>query len=121
LAHFHPSLLCSGPAPGDGNPGNNLHVSGLSTRVDDRDLDEAFAKYGRIQKCQVMRDPHTRDSRGFAFVTMETAEEAEAAIAGLNATELMGRTINVQKAKRGRARTPTPGAYHGPPKVSPIL
>jgi len=69
----------------------------------------------------VMRDPHTRDSRGFAFVTMETAEEAEAAIAGLNATDLAGRTINVQKAKRGRARTPTPGAYHGPPKVSDQL
>lgn len=63
-----------------------------------------------------MRDPHTKDSRGFAFVTMETAEEAEAAIAGLNATELMGRTMNVEKARRGRARTPTPGQYHGPPK-----
>lgn len=83
-----------------------------------------------------MRDPHTRDSRGFAFVTMESAEEAEAAIAGLNATEMSGRTMNIQKARRGRARTresssrschpacqltsrllaATPGAYHGPPK-----
>ncbi|ORY86043.1 hypothetical protein BCR35DRAFT_264512, partial [Leucosporidium creatinivorum] len=87
------------------NPGNNLHVSGLSTRVDDRDLDEVFSKFGRIQKCQVMRDPHTKDSRGFAFVTMETADEADAAIVGLNATELMGRTMNVEKARRGRART----------------
>lgn len=52
-----------------------------------------------------MRDPHTKDSRGFAFVTMESADEAEAAIAGLNATELMGRTMNVEKARRGRART----------------
>nr|CRX79097.1 hypothetical protein ls5930a1_00129 [Leucosporidium scottii] len=93
------------------NPGNNLHVSGLSTRVDDRDLDEVFSKFGRV-----MRDPHTKDSRGFAFVTMETAEEADAAIVGLNATELMGRTMNVEKARRGRARTPTPGQYHGPPK-----
>ncbi|KAM0747757.1 RNA-binding domain-containing protein, partial [Meredithblackwellia eburnea MCA 4105] len=98
------------------NPGNNLHVSGLSTRVEDRDLEEVFGKYGRIQKCQVMRDPHSKDSRGFAFVTMETPEEAEAAIAGLNAQDLMGRTMNVEKARRGRARTPTPGQYHGPPK-----
>lgn len=52
-----------------------------------------------------MRDPHTKDSRGFAFVTMESAEEAEAAAAALNATELMGRTMNVEKARRGRART----------------
>ncbi|SGY20035.1 BQ5605_C017g08444 [Microbotryum silenes-dioicae] len=101
---------------GDTNPGNNLHVSGLSTRVEDRDLDEVFAKFGRIAKCQVVRDPHSKESRGFAFVTMETPEEADAAIAGLNATELMGRTMNVQHARRGRARTPTPGQYHGPPK-----
>lgn len=52
-----------------------------------------------------MRDPHTKDSRGFAFVTMEVAEDADSAIAALNATELMGRTMNVEKARRGRART----------------
>ncbi|GAA5858636.1 hypothetical protein JCM8547_001400 [Rhodosporidiobolus lusitaniae] len=101
---------------GGGNPGNNLHVSGLSTRAEERDLEELFSKHGRIEKCQVMRDPHTKESRGFAFVTMETADDAEAAITALNATELLGRTINVEKARRGRARTPTPGQYHGPPK-----
>ncbi|KAK4053610.1 hypothetical protein OIO90_003849 [Microbotryomycetes sp. JL221] len=98
------------------NLGNNLHVSGLSTRVEERDLEEIFSKYGRLEKVQVMRDPHTKDSRGFAFVTMENVEEAEAAIAGLNTTELMGRPMNIEKARRARARTPTPGQYHGPPK-----
>ena len=49
-----------------------------------------------------MRDPHTKESRGFAFVTMVTAEEADAAIAGLNAIELMGRVMNVEK-EIGRA------------------
>ena len=52
-----------------------------------------------------MRDPHTKDSRGFAFVTMESSDEADAAVAGMNATELMGRTMMVEKARRGRART----------------
>jgi RNA recognition motif-containing protein len=52
-----------------------------------------------------MRDPHTKESRGFAFVTMENVEDAEAAIAALSATELMGRTMNIEKARRGRART----------------
>ncbi|GAA6059943.1 hypothetical protein JCM10212_003083 [Sporobolomyces blumeae] len=102
------------------NPGNNLHVSGLSTRVEERDLEEVFGKFGRIQKCQVMRDPHTKESRGFAFVTMEVVDDADAAISSLNATELMGRTMNVEKARRGRARTPTPGQYHGPPKRDPM-
>jgi transformer-2 protein len=44
-----------------------------------------------------MYDPHTRESRGFGFVTMETAEEAEAAVTALNATELMGKPITVEK------------------------
>jgi RNA recognition motif-containing protein len=46
-----------------------------------------------------MYDPHTRESRGFGFVTMESAEEAEAAITALNATELMGKAINVEKVR----------------------
>ncbi|KAH9973202.1 hypothetical protein BGW80DRAFT_256867 [Lactifluus volemus] len=100
------------------NPGNNLHVSGLSSRVDTRDLEASFAKIGRVKKASVMYDPHTRESRGFGFVTMESAEEAEAAITALNATELMGKAITVEKARRGRARTPTPGRYYGPPKRS---
>ncbi|KAH8923206.1 RNA-binding domain-containing protein, partial [Atractiella rhizophila] len=118
------------------NPGNNLHVSGLSSRVDDEDLIEAFSKFGKVTKAQVMRDPQTRDSRGFGFVTMETPEEGDAAVAGMNAVDLKGRVITVEKvsqlrfemlrlahcllivrqARRGRARTPTPGQYHGPPK-----
>ncbi|KAJ6617618.1 hypothetical protein B0H10DRAFT_2032254 [Mycena sp. CBHHK59/15] len=98
------------------NPGNNLHVSSLSHKVDTRDLEAAFAKIGRVKKASVMYDPHTRESRGFGFVTMETGEEADAAITALNATELMGKVMNVEKARRGRARTPTPGRYYGPPK-----
>lgn len=70
----------------------------------------------QVKKASVMYDPHTRDSRGFGFVTMETPEDAEAAIQNLNATEHVGKVITVEKARRGRARTPTPGRYYGPPK-----
>ncbi|PIL31288.1 hypothetical protein GSI_05986 [Ganoderma sinense ZZ0214-1] len=107
-----------GPDRGDGsnNPGNNLHVSGLSHKVDTRDLEAAFAKVGRVKKAQVMYDPHTRESRGFGFVTMESGEEADAAITAMNGAELMGKSMSVEKARRGRARTPTPGRYYGPPK-----
>ncbi|SNX82145.1 related to Transformer-2 protein homolog [Melanopsichium pennsylvanicum] len=100
----------------DNNPGNNLHVSGLSNRTSDRDLEDAFGKYGAIQRAQVMYDPHSREPRGFAFVTFEKAEDAEAAITAMNGTEFLGRKITVDKARRGRARTPTPGRYFGPPK-----
>ncbi|KAJ3814031.1 hypothetical protein F5876DRAFT_73271 [Lentinula aff. lateritia] len=100
----------------DNNPGNNLHVSGLSSKVDDRELEAMFAKVGRITKAQVVYDPHTRESRGFGFVTMETPEEADAAVTALNNTELYGKTVT---ARRGRARTPTPGKYFGPTKRRP--
>lgn len=101
---------------GGNNPGNNLHVSGLNHKVDTRELEALFAKVGRVQKASVMYDPHTRESRGFGFVTMESTEEADAAIVALNSTELMGKIMTVEKARRARARTPTPGRYYGPPK-----
>ncbi|KAG7086225.1 hypothetical protein E1B28_002195 [Marasmius oreades] len=101
---------------GRDNEGNNLHIKGLSRRIDDRGLLETFSKAGRVQKAQVVYDPHTRESRGFGFVTMESPEEAIAAMTFFNATEVMGKVITVERARRGRARTPTPGKYYGPPK-----
>ena len=44
-----------------------------------------------------MYDPHSRESRGFGFVTMESAEEADAAITALNGTDLMGKNMVVEK------------------------
>jgi transformer-2 protein len=49
-----------------------------------------------------MFDPHTRESRGFGFVTMKTSEEADAAIDGLNNTELGGKIMRVEKVRRCR-------------------
>ncbi|KAK6130081.1 hypothetical protein DH2020_036208 [Rehmannia glutinosa] len=82
------------------NPGNNLYVTGLSSRVTESML--------------CMLYPHTKESRGFAFVTMDTNEGAERCIKYLNRSVLEGRLITVQKAKRSRGRTPTPGKYQGP-------
>ncbi|KAF8333245.1 uncharacterized protein EI90DRAFT_3015647 [Cantharellus anzutake] len=103
---------------GSSNPGNNLHVSGLDSKVDNRELEAIFSKYGKVdvERAAIMHDPHTRESRGFGFVTMESVEGADAASAALSNTELFGKTIRVEKARRGRARTPTPGKYFGPPK-----
>ncbi|KDQ15586.1 hypothetical protein BOTBODRAFT_108308 [Botryobasidium botryosum FD-172 SS1] len=84
-------------ADGGVNPGNNLHVSGLSSRVDSRELETLFSKCGKVQKASVMYDPHTRDSRGFGFVTMETAAGADEAIATLIGHELHGKAIAIEK------------------------
>ena len=53
----------------------------------------------QVKKASVMYDPHTRESRGFGFVTMESVEEAEAAVTALNATDLMGKTVTVEKVR----------------------
>lgn len=52
----------------------------------------------KVARAAIMYDPHTRESRGFGFVTMETAEAAEAAIAALNGTDLMGKVMAIEKA-----------------------
>jgi RNA recognition motif-containing protein len=75
-----------------------------------------FEKYGEVEKCQIMRDPHTKESRGFGFVKMVTTEQADAAIEGLQSEVIEGRTLSIEKARRNRPRTPTPGKYFGPPK-----
>ncbi|KAL3738168.1 hypothetical protein ACJRO7_019664 [Eucalyptus globulus] len=96
-----------------GNPGNNLYVTGLSTRVTSRDLEKYFSKEGKVLECQLVTDPRTKDSRGFGFVTMETNKDAERCIKYLNQSVFEGRLITVEKARRKCGRTPTPGRYLG--------
>ncbi|KAM0930219.1 hypothetical protein ACQ4PT_000992 [Festuca glaucescens] len=95
------------------NHGNTLYITGLSSRVTDKELREYFNKEGKVVSCHVVLEPHTRVSRGFAFITMDTVEDAERCIKYLNQSEMQGRNITVEKSRRGRPRTPTPGSYLG--------
>ncbi|KAF9011407.1 hypothetical protein BDQ17DRAFT_1233599 [Cyathus striatus] len=74
--------------------GNNLHISGLSQKIDTRELEATFAEIGRVKKASVVYDHNTLESRGFGFETMETSEEADAAITALSATEIMGNVFS---------------------------
>ncbi|XP_051182126.1 uncharacterized protein [Lolium perenne] len=111
------------------NPGNNLYVTGLSSRITDRDLEKHFSAEGEVIDASIVLDPWTRESRGFGFVTMATLKEAERCIKYLDSSVLEGRVITVEKAKRRRGRNPTPGRYLGSkssrgrryyPSMSPI-
>ncbi|KAJ9146911.1 hypothetical protein P3X46_029125 [Hevea brasiliensis] len=95
------------------NPGNTLYVTGLSTRVTERDLEEHFSKEGKVVSCFLVVEPRTRISRGFAFVTMDSVEDANRCVKYLNQSVLEGRYITVEKSRRKRGRTPTPGHYLG--------
>eukprot|EP01136_Pigoraptor_vietnamica_P023739 Opistho-1_new@76152 len=98
---------------GSVNPGNNLYVTCLSTRTTEDELRAEFAKFGEITDLQIVCDPHTRVSRGFAFVTMREVADAEKATEALKGFSLNGRAMMIEKARRGRPRTPTPGRYVG--------
>ncbi|EKG13991.1 hypothetical protein MPH_08865 [Macrophomina phaseolina MS6] len=98
------------------NPGSNLFVTGIHPRLSEEEVTRLFEKYGDVEKCNIMRDPHTKESRGFGFVKMVTPEQADAAKEGLQGEVIEGRTLSIEKARRSRPRTPTPGKYYGPPK-----
>ncbi|KAI8064577.1 hypothetical protein BC940DRAFT_91414 [Gongronella butleri] len=100
----------------DINPGDNLFVTGLANKTENQTLEDLFSKHGSVRKVEIMYDPHSRESRGFGFIQMASAEDADRAIDAMNGQEIDGRNITVEKAKRSKARTPTPGRYHGPPK-----
>lgn len=117
-----------GPPPGDTrmkdteedegavNTGSNLFVTGIHPRLAESDISRLFEKYGDVESCSIMIDPHTKESRGFGFVKMVTSDQADAAKEGLQGEDIEGRTLSIEKARRGRPRTPTPGKYFGPPK-----
>jgi RNA recognition motif-containing protein len=98
------------------NTGSNLFVTGINPRLTESDISRLFEKYGDVENCSIMVDPHTKESRGFGFVKMVTAEQADAAKEGLQGEVIEGRTLSIEKARRSRPRTPTPGKYFGPPK-----
>ena len=85
--------------------GSKIYVGGLPYSTDDAKLGELFAPHGNVESAKVITDRATGQSRGFGFVEMVTAEEAKAAIAALNGTQLDGRTLTVNEAKPQEARS----------------
>lgn len=98
------------------NEGSNLFVTGIHPSLSEEEVTRLFEKYGEVEQCNIMRDPHTKESRGFGFVKMVTSDQADAAKEGLQGEVHQGRTLSIEKARRARPRTPTPGKYYGPPK-----
>lgn len=81
-----------------------LFVGGLPFSTTDDDLATAFAAYGTVASAKVITDRETGRSRGFGFVEFDDADEAKAAVAGLDNKELGGRTIHVSEAREREAR-----------------
>ncbi len=78
---------------------NKLYVGNLSFSLTDQDLEDAFGEVGTVQSVNIIEDRDTGRSRGFGFVEMSSAEEAQKAIAELDGAELDGRNLKVNEAK----------------------
>lgn len=79
--------------------GRKIYVGNLAYSVSDGELEQLFGAHGAVRSAQVIIDRDTGRSKGFGFVEMSTDEEAQAAIAALNGTEMGGRTLTVNEAR----------------------
>jgi RNA recognition motif-containing protein len=76
-----------------------IYVGNCSFDVTEQQLRDVFSAYGEVDSVSVITDRDTGRPRGFAFVEMSDAAAAQAAIRGVNGTELGGRTLNVNEAR----------------------
>ena len=76
----------------------NIFVAKLNFKTKREDLEKAFAAYGQVTSVKIVRDRDTGRSKGYGFVEMPNAEEAQRAIDGLNNSQLDEREIVVKPA-----------------------
>ncbi len=77
----------------------NIYVGNLSYEVTEEDLRTSFESFGKVESASIINDKYSGKSKGFGFIEMPSAEEAKAAIDGLNGKELKGRNLNVNEAR----------------------
>jgi cold-inducible RNA-binding protein len=78
---------------------SKIYVGNCSFDVTEQQLRDVFSAYGEVNTVSVITDRDTGRPRGFAFVEMSDSSAAQAAIRGVNGTDLGGRTLNVNEAK----------------------
>jgi len=92
---------------------NKLFVGNLSFNTTENDLNDLFAAHGTVTETNLMMDRETGRPRGFGFVTMSSAEEAQKAIDALNGKDVDGRALTVNVAKPREERAPGGGGRRG--------
>jgi len=84
---------------------NKLFVGNLSFNTTENDLNDAFAAFGTVTETNLMMDRMTNRPRGFGFVTMSSADEAQRAVEAMNGKDMDGRTLTVNIARPREERS----------------
>ena len=77
----------------------NIYVGNLSWGLKDQDLANLFSPFGEVASAKIVMDKFTQRSKGFGFVEMPNDEQAQAAIAQLNGSEVEGRNLVVNESR----------------------
>ena len=93
-----------------------LYVGNLAFSTDESAIESLFSQAGPVGSVSLVRDRATGQSRGFAFVEMESEDGARAAIEKFNETELDGRRLTVNEARPQEPRSGGGGGFGGPPR-----
>ncbi|MGD0498697.1 MAG: RNA-binding protein [Bryobacteraceae bacterium] len=103
----------------------NIFVGNLDFAATESSIRSLFEPHGNVERVNLVTDRDTGRSRGFAFVEMTDAAEADRAIAALNGAEVNGRALNVNEARpkpeggrsfRGGGGGPRGGSGGGGPR-----
>lgn len=84
---------------------NKLYVGNLAYSVTDNTLQQKFSAFGAVASAKVVMDRDSGRSKGFGFVEMSNAEEAQAAIQGLHGESIDGRALTVNVARPPESRS----------------
>jgi cold-inducible RNA-binding protein len=91
-----------------------IYVGNLSYEVTEDELRTVVEQFGQVESVAIIKDKYSGQSKGFGFVEMASQTEGQAAIDGLNGTELKGKSINVNEARpRTEGRSGGGGGYGG--------
>lgn len=77
-----------------------IYVGNLPYSVTEADLRSTFAEFGHVSSVNLITDKFSGNSKGFGFVEMENEADASKAIKSLNESQIMGKPLQVKKAKR---------------------
>ena len=91
----------------------NIYVGNLPYNTNENEMREAFEAFGAVSSVSIIKDKFTGRSKGFGFVEMGDAAQANAAIESFNGKEWKGRSLKVNEARPREESAPRSGGGGG--------